>query len=207
MMLHPEAPSWKDELSEAARRLLPRARLMPAWTPRGDTTSRDKLDATNTLQVEQGEPERLRRFSELAAAPAVGVVNAGNLVRLFVHAPGATVANTEVRWDQANKELLVGVWCGSRPRVPVPVRLPLPELAWFRSFHLPECHGDGARAQVTRRGTVMIEMPGCASTLAASQPTAPSPPNLKRRGPRVLGEAAHRFGADETARLGREEHD
>jgi hypothetical protein len=101
----------------------------------------------------------------------VSIAQAGELIRLQVRAPGATPSNTEVRWDEANKRLLVGVWCGGKPRLSVPMRFPLPELAWFHSFYLPTCRAQHAQAQVAR-GTITIELPQCAPD--AKQRQSPS---------------------------------
>jgi hypothetical protein len=126
----------------------------------------------STVEVEAGKPERLWRFSELAALPAVSVVELGDLMRLEVRAPGATPSNTEVRWDEASTRLLVGVWCRGKPPPNIPMRFPRPELAWFRSFYLPNCRRQQAEARVTR-GTITIELPQLAQTQSVETRTEP----------------------------------
>jgi hypothetical protein len=157
-MLGLGAPSQKVELSEAARRLSLGSWLRPARPIRANAASRRAADMTSTLNVELGGSGRLLELSELAAIPAIGVVDAGDWIRLQVYAPGATATNTEVRWDEAHQRLLVGVWCGAKPRPAGPKRFPPPDLVWFRSFDLPGCPGEHAKVRVTR-GAVTIELP------------------------------------------------
>jgi hypothetical protein len=106
-----------------------------------------------------GEPSRLTVFGRLAAVPARAVLEAPNGRRIEVRAPGATARTTEVRWDDTSERLLVGVWCGTPPlRLELPLKFPLPELAWFASFHLPGFAGDLARVSV-ERGLVSLVVP------------------------------------------------
>jgi hypothetical protein len=169
-MLHPGAPSWKVQPSEAAQRSWLGSWFNPARLLRRNAQPlHDDRDLATAVEVEVGEPQRLRRFSELAGVPAVGIIDAGDVMRFQIGAPGARAKNTEVRWDEANKQLLVGVWCGAKPRLEGPIRFPLPELAWFHSLHLPHCRGHDARARVAP-GTVTIELPKCAPTPACWEP-------------------------------------
>jgi HSP20 family molecular chaperone IbpA len=190
-VLHPGAPSWKVEPSEAAQRSWLGSWFNPARLLRRNAQPlHDGRDEETAVEVEVGEPERLRRFSELAGVPAVGIIDAGDVMRLQMRAPGASAKNTEVRWDEANKQLLVGVWCGAKPRLDAPIRFPLPELAWFHSLHLPHCRGHDARARVAH-GTVTIELPKCAPTPARWEPAVATQASVR----------ASRFGRPPSARV------
>jgi hypothetical protein len=111
------------------------------------------------VAVEQGQPERLLFFAEKAAIPCRALYDGESSKMLEIRAPGATLSNTEVRWDAARSRLLLGVWCGDRPVLKVPMPLPIPELAWFSSFHLPDCVGERARFHVARGGVIRVELP------------------------------------------------
>jgi hypothetical protein len=59
--------------------------------------------------------------------------------------------------------LLLGVWCGKPPvSLQLPLKFPVPELAWFASFHLPGSAGELARVSV-ERGMITIRVPTTAS--------------------------------------------
>lgn len=111
-----------------------------------------------TVQAECGDIARLIAFGRHAALPARSVVDVGDERRLELRAPGATARSTEVRWDEARERLLVGVWCGKPPRrLELPLKYPVPELAWFASFHLPGFAGAHARASV-ENGIISIRV-------------------------------------------------
>ncbi|HVY31797.1 MAG TPA: hypothetical protein VHB79_34915 [Polyangiaceae bacterium] len=117
-----------------------------------------------SVPVELGEVGRLTYFGRYAAVPARSVIEAGDERRIEVKAPGATARSTEVRWDRTNERLLVGVWCGKPPqRLDLPLKFPLPELAWFASFHLPGYAGEAARVSV-EHGLINIRVPPTRST-------------------------------------------
>lgn len=112
-----------------------------------------------SVPVELGEPGRLMLFGRNAGIPARSVLESDAERRIEVSAPGATARSTEVRWDGANERLLVGVWCAKAPhRLELPLKFPLPELAWFASFHLPGYAGALARVSV-ERGCISIRVP------------------------------------------------
>jgi hypothetical protein len=163
-MVHPGAPSWKVRLSKVA----PKYSVITGL----DLTSQDSRDKRiprSTIEVELGEPNRLLRFAELAAAPSVGIIDGGHLLRVAVRAPGANPDNTEVRWDDPSKQLLVGVWRGRKPQLGSRAPFRPAELAWFHGVYLPECEGRGAQAHVAR-GTVTIELPKTTSARASWKP-------------------------------------
>ena len=163
-MVHRGAPSWKVRLSKVAPRYSVSTGL--------DITSRglrDKRNPRSTIEVELGERNRLLRFAELAAAPSVGIIDGGDLLRLAVRAPGANPDNTEVRWDDPSKQLLVGVWRGRKPQLGGRAPFRPPELAWFHGVYLPECEGRGAQARVAS-GTVTIELPKTTSARVSWKP-------------------------------------
>jgi len=138
-----------------------------------------------TVPVTVGEPLLFRLFGKRAARPTLSVRDIGTLRRLEIGAPGANASNTEVIWDAAARQLSVGVWC-RRPRtLKVPMSLPLPELCWHRSMHLPAY--DGARARVrVRHGKITMEIPAIAAQAPAPEvvgrrseaPSAELPPNV-----------------------------
>jgi hypothetical protein len=109
-------------------------------------------------------------FGRRAAVPARSVLDVGDERLLEVRAPGATARSTEIRWDETSERLLVGVWCGKPPhRIELPLKYPLPELAWFASFHLPGFAGDLARASVEHGViSVRVSKPGAAQLRAAA---------------------------------------
>lgn len=110
------------------------------------------------LAVRQHDAAWLRRFAESAAAPVIVRLEVNGGLLYAVDAPGANERNTEVAWDPARRVLLVAVWCGRPPAPREPLRLPLPEIAWFASFSLP--HAAGARTEArVRRGSVLVFVP------------------------------------------------
>ena len=163
-MVHPGAPSWKVRLSKVAPKY-----SVSTGLDLTSQDSRDKRSPKSTIEVELGEPSRLLRFAELAAAPSVGIIDGGHLLRVAVRAPGANPDNTEVRWDDPSKQLLVGVWRGRKPQLGGRAPFRPPELAWFHGVYLPECEGRGAQARVAS-GTVTIELPKTTSARASWKP-------------------------------------
>jgi len=126
------------------------------WNNPGKTPPRNK---GRQVPVKLEEARRLSAFARRAATPSAITCCNGPLARLDIRAPGATPANTEVRWDAGTERLSVGVWCGKPPKNWYgPFTIPLPELAWYRSFHLPRY--DGANASVVvERGVIAISVP------------------------------------------------
>lgn len=117
-----------------------------------------------SVPVELGDARRLMVFGRRAAVPARAVMEKTGERWLEVRAPGATARSTEVRWDAAGERLLVGVWCGKPPeRLALPLTFPLPELAWFASFHLPGFAGQLARVSV-ERGVISMRVPHLGTT-------------------------------------------
>jgi hypothetical protein len=110
------------------------------------------------LQV--GEPRLMKLFGKTAAISAVSQHDTALVRTLEIRAPGAHPSNTEVRWDDTQKQLWVGVWCGKRPEsLTLPLRFPIPELAWLRTFHLPRHAGQYAQAWIKSSSSITVQVP------------------------------------------------
>lgn len=112
-----------------------------------------------SLSFSESRPKSMRLFGKRAAIPATSVHDT-NLVRtLVIDAPGAEPVNTEVCWDEAAQTLWVGVWNGRPPPwLRLPLRFPVPELAWLKSFYMPGHAGDLAKASVAA-GRIKVQVP------------------------------------------------
>jgi hypothetical protein len=128
-------------------------------------------DCAVTLQL--GQPHLFRLFGKQAAIPTISVHQSAMLRTLEMDAPGADASNTEAYWDEAKQRLSVGVWCGPTPVFKLPMSLPLPELAWLRSFHLPGHQGHLAKVQVSR-GAIRIQVPSEAAGASLAEHVAPT---------------------------------
>lgn len=141
------------------------------WSTQDSSVSQSRVDDCTALQ--QGQPHLFRLFGKHAAIPTVSVHESATLRTLEMGAPGADASNTEAYWDEAKQRLSVGVWCGRPPIFKLPMSLPLPELAWLRSFHLPGHQGHLAKIQV-RGGTIRIQVPSKVAGAALAEHVAPT---------------------------------
>jgi hypothetical protein len=132
--------------------------------------------ALSVVALEHGHTQHLLAFAAKAKVPEARIDDTGECLTISVQAPGAEAHNTEVRWDAIEQQLFVGVW---RAAPATSLRSPPPELAWFRSFHLPQC-GSGARAHLTvEGGAIRIALPKERRT--RSDPlSGPLPPDESR---------------------------
>jgi hypothetical protein len=126
-----------------------------------------------TVELQLGQPHLFRLFGKHAAIPTVSVHESASFRTLEIGVPGADASNTEAYWDEAKQRLSVGVWCGRTPLFKLPMSLPLPELAWLRSFHLPVHLGHLAKIQVGR-GTIRIQVPSEAAATSLAEDVAPT---------------------------------
>jgi hypothetical protein len=121
--------------------------------------------ASSVVALEHGQTQHLLAFAARAKVPEARIDDTGERLTITVQAPGAEAHNTEVRWDEIEQQLFVGVWRAAPATSP---SSPPAELAWFRSFHLPQCGGaGGARAHITvEGGAIRIALPKGRRTLS-----------------------------------------
>lgn len=142
-----------------------------------------------------GFSAHFQRLGSRAAIPTAYIHDTGKLRTIELRAPGAQASNTEVRWDGDAQRLYVGVWCGRSPIAGRPLKFPVPELIWARSFYLPQHQGQLARAQVSR-GVITIQIPREQSMLPASNVIQlPRRPEVASGHPNALATGWRRLGA------------
>jgi len=146
---------FKRTRAPSAARNHPRA---PAETAARHTSVAAATDAS-AVALQVGAPRLMKLFGKTASIPTVSQSDTAIVRTLEIGAPGAKPSNTELHWDDAQKQLWVGVWCGKRPEsLTLPLRFPIPELAWLRTFRLPEHAGQHAQAWV-RGNQITVQVP------------------------------------------------
>jgi hypothetical protein len=112
------------------------------------------LRRERALPITVGDARRLSDLRDFAAAPTLVWTAQPDGVKIEVHAPGASVVNTQVVFDPSRERLVVGVWA---PQAPDGYR-GRPELTYYRPIRVAGYDAARATANV-QRGVITFFLP------------------------------------------------